>query len=73
LPDLGLSCCYAGQDLHVPAQLLCSGPGCYMSAWTSLFWLDEGYSGLGLVNPAQAAVYFLFNIPATHNLIYNAY
>jgi hypothetical protein len=30
-------------------------------------------SGLGLDNPAQAAVYLFFNIPATHNLIYNVY
>jgi hypothetical protein len=26
-----------------------------------------------LVNPAQAAAYLLFNIPATYNLIYNAH
>jgi hypothetical protein len=31
------------------------------------------YSGLGLVNLAQAAAYLLFNIPVTYNLIYNAH
>jgi hypothetical protein len=51
---------YAGQHPFNPAQpwLLRPGGVC---------------SGLGLDNPSQAAVYLLFNIPATHNLIYNVY
>jgi hypothetical protein len=46
---------------------------CRPSRVLSLFRPGKVYSGLGLVNPAQAAVYLLFNIPTIYNLIYNVY